>query len=117
MFPRVSVEFSGCTASSPVSRASPTIAAESASSLAQRALFMPAEDSSVVLQRVPRLFSMLGDTPLDRDPFVTPAKHSPMDIVDEAARPTGIMALRALALDALALDALLHGVPTLAPAT
>ena len=71
---------------------------------------MPAEDFSVFLQRVPGLFLFLGITPRDRDPFNTSANHSPMYDVDEAAMPTGIKALSALALDAL-----LHGVPALRP--
>ncbi len=71
---------------------------------------MPAEKFSVFLQQVPGLFFFLGVTPRDRDPFNTPAHHSPMYDVDEAAMPTGIKALSALALDAL-----LHGVPALRP--
>ncbi len=71
---------------------------------------MPAEDFSVFMERVPGLFFFLGVTPRDRDPFNTPANHSPLYDVDEAAMPTGIKALSALALDAL-----LHGVPALRP--
>jgi amidohydrolase len=66
---------------------------------------MPAEDFSRFLARVPGLFFFLGVTPRDRDPFNTPANHSPMFDVDEASFPTGMKALSALALDAL-----LHGV-------
>ncbi|MDZ7629916.1 MAG: amidohydrolase [Gemmatimonadaceae bacterium] len=71
---------------------------------------MPAEDFSRFLEKVPGLFFFLGVTARDRDPFNTPANHSPLYDVDEAALPTGIKALSALALDAL-----LHGVPPLAP--
>ncbi len=71
---------------------------------------MPAEDFSLFLQRVPGLFFFLGVTPRDRDPFNTPANHSPMYDVDEAALPTGIKALSALAIDAL-----LNGVPSMGP--
>ncbi len=71
---------------------------------------MPAEDFSRFLEKVPGLFFFLGVTPRDRDPFNTPANHSPMYDVDEAAMPTGVKALSALALDAL-----LHGVPSLGP--
>jgi amidohydrolase len=67
---------------------------------------MPAEDFSLFLNKVPGLFFFLGVTPRDRDPFNTPANHSPMYDVDEASLPTGIKALSALAIDAL-----LHGVP------
>jgi amidohydrolase len=62
---------------------------------------MPAEDFSRFLERVPGLFFFLGVTPRDRDPFNTPANHSPMYDVDETSFPTGIKALSALALDAL----------------
>jgi amidohydrolase len=71
----------------------------------ESALSMPAEDFSRFLERVPGLFFFLGVTPVDRDPFGVPANHSPMYDVDEAAMPTGVKALSALALDAL-----LHGV-------
>ena len=71
---------------------------------------MPAEDFSRFLEKIPGLFFFLGVTPRDRDPFNTPANHSPMYDVDEAAMPTGVKALSALALDAL-----LHGVPSLGP--
>lgn len=76
----------------------------------ERAPSMPADDFSVFLQRVPGLFLFLGVTPRERDPFDTPANHSPLYDVDEAAMPTGIKALSALAPDAL-----LHGVPVLSP--
>jgi amidohydrolase len=67
---------------------------------------MPAEDFSRFLATTPGLFFFLGVTPRDRDPFNTPANHSPMYDVDEASFPTGVKALSALALDAL-----LNGVP------
>jgi amidohydrolase len=72
----------------------------------ESALSMPAEDFSLFLNKVPGLFFFLGVTPRDRDPFNTPANHSPMYDVDEAALPTGVKALSALAIDAL-----LNGVP------
>ncbi len=67
---------------------------------------IPAEDFSLFLNKVPGMFFFLGVTPRERDPFNTPANHSPMYDVDEASLPTGIKALSALAIDAL-----LNGVP------
>jgi amidohydrolase len=71
---------------------------------------MPAEDFSLFLNKVPGLFFFLGITPKDKDPFTVAANHSPLYDVDEAAFPTGVKALSALALDAL-----LNGVPSLQP--
>jgi amidohydrolase len=70
---------------------------------------MPGEDFSVLLQRVPGLFVFLGVTPRGTNPDTSPANHSPLFVVDEAALPTGITALASLALDAL-----FYGVPKLA---
>jgi amidohydrolase len=69
---------------------------------------MPAEDFSRFLERVPGLFFFLGVTPVGKDPLSMPANHSPLYDVDEAAIPTGVKALSALAIDAL-----LHGVTPL----
>ncbi len=71
---------------------------------------MPAEDCSVLLQRVPGLFFVLGVTTRGRDPFNTPANPSPMHDIDEAAMPLSVKSLSALAIDAL-----LHAVPSLPP--
>ena len=62
---------------------------------------LPAQDFSRFLERVPGLFFFLGVTPTGRDPLSAPANHSPLYDVDEAAIPTGIKALSALAIDAL----------------
>ena len=80
------------------------------SNVLESAPSMPAEDFSLFLNKVPGLFFFLGVTPRDRDPFNTPANHSPMYDVDEAALPTGVKALSALAIDAL-----LHGIPVPGP--
>ena len=69
---------------------------------------MPAEDFSRFLERVPGLFFFLGVTPVGQDPLSMPANHSPRYDVDEAAIPTGVNALSALAIDALT-----HGVAPL----
>jgi amidohydrolase len=77
-----------------------------AANVLESAPSMPSEDFSRLVARIPGLFFFLGVTPTGRDPFGTPANHSPMYDVDEASLPTGIKALSALAIDAL-----LHGVP------
>ena len=77
-----------------------------ASSVLESAPSMPAEDFSRFLERVPGLFFFLGVTPAGKDPLSMPANHSPLYDVDEAAIPTGVKALSALAIDALT-----HGVP------
>jgi amidohydrolase len=71
---------------------------------------MPAEDFSRYLEKVPGLFFFLGITPAGKDPLSMPANHSPLYDIDEAAMPTGVKALSALAIDALT-----HGITPLAP--
>ena len=71
---------------------------------------MPAEDFSRYLERAPGLFFFLGITPKGKDPRTMPANHSPLNDIDEAAMPTGVKALSALAIDALT-----RGVSPLAP--
>jgi amidohydrolase len=79
-----------------------------AANVLESAPAMPGEDFSLLLQRVPGLFIVLGVTPRGVDPATAPANHSPLFVVDEAALPTGITALSSLALDAL-----FYGVPKL----
>jgi amidohydrolase len=81
-----------------------------ATNVLESAPSMPAEDFSRFLERVPGMFFFLGITAAGRDPLTVPANHSPLYDVDEAAFPTGVRALAALAIDALT-----HGVPALGP--
>ena len=61
-----------------------------------------AEDFSRYQQKIPGMFVFLGVTPPGTDPKQAAANHSPRFFADEAALPTGVKLLSALALDYLA---------------
>lgn len=62
-----------------------------------------AEDFSRYQQKIPGLFVFLGVTPPGTDPKQAGANHSPRFFADEAALPTGVKLLTAMALDYLSL--------------
>jgi amidohydrolase len=60
-----------------------------------------AEDFSRYEQKIPGMFVFLGVTPPGTDPKQAAPNHSPRFFADEAALPTGVKLLSALALDYL----------------
>ena len=61
-----------------------------------------AEDFAHYQKRVPGMFLFLGITPPGTDLATAAPNHSPRFTVDEAALPTGVKTLVALAVDYLA---------------
>jgi amidohydrolase len=60
-----------------------------------------AEDFSKFQQKVPGVFFYLGVNAKDADPKTVAENHSPKFFVDEAALPTGVRAMAAMAIDYL----------------
>lgn len=69
--------------------------------LAVPGLWTASEDFSFFQDRVPGVYFNLGVTPANQDWRTVPVNHSPLFFVDEAALPTGVKAMTALAVDYL----------------
>ncbi len=83
-------------------RMTPTLQwAAGAVKLAVPGLWTASEDFSFFQDRVPGVYFNLGVTPANQDWRTAPANHSPLFVVDEAAMPTGVRAMAALALNYL----------------
>ncbi len=83
-------------------RAMPTLQwAAGAAGVIVPGLWTASEDFSFYQERVPGVFFNLGITPKTVDWRTAPANHSPLFVVDEAALPTGVKAMAALAVEFL----------------
>jgi amidohydrolase len=83
-------------------RMTPTLQwAAGAGQLAVPGLWTASEDFSFFQERVPGVYFNLGVTPANQDWRTVPVNHSPLFFVDEAALPTGVKAMTALAVDYL----------------
>ncbi|MCC6245865.1 MAG: amidohydrolase [Gemmatimonadaceae bacterium] len=83
-------------------RMTPTLQWAANGKLAAAGVWTASEDFSFFQARVPGVYFNLGVTPASQDWRTVPVNHSPLFFVDEAALPTGVKAMAALAVDYLA---------------